>query len=212
MNNPAFSQNRNRSAMTLIELLVVIAIIGVLFACIYPALKAGMGSANRIKCLNNLKQLGMAAELYAQDNDNRFSDIDIWPPELSPYLLKTLVQDMPTHSKNTPFWCPSAIPAQVDPNLNGNVTYGINVVGYAGQGRLRLLSNNGQPVVLSKLIAFLDASGKNVWEGGPERVSLRHGAGYNVVFADGHVEALQTQQYAPGSKEWKNLLWGYTRY
>jgi prepilin-type N-terminal cleavage/methylation domain-containing protein/prepilin-type processing-associated H-X9-DG protein len=55
---------RSRTAFTLIELLVVIAIIAVLVALIMPAVQAARESANRAKCQNNLKQLGLAAQEY----------------------------------------------------------------------------------------------------------------------------------------------------
>jgi prepilin-type N-terminal cleavage/methylation domain-containing protein/prepilin-type processing-associated H-X9-DG protein len=68
---PALQPRRMRDAFTLIELLVVVAIIAVIAAMLLPALARSRQSARRVHCVGNLRQLGIAAQLYWDDNEGR---------------------------------------------------------------------------------------------------------------------------------------------
>jgi len=85
----------HKAAFTLIELLVVIAVIAVLAAILFPVFAQARATARKAACASNLKQIGLAFTLYAQDYDEilvphwqNASGIPDWKTLLDPYLKR----------------------------------------------------------------------------------------------------------------------------
>ena len=132
---------------TLIELLVVIAIIAILAAILFPVFAQARESARMSSCLSNMKQLGLALRMYAQDYDETYSNVRltdgpggrldtgiVWMNVVQPYIKNKGIfgcpanpyKDSPPGNKVTMVDNGNAEGWFVEPDGRMPVSYGMN--------------------------------------------------------------------------------------
>jgi prepilin-type N-terminal cleavage/methylation domain-containing protein/prepilin-type processing-associated H-X9-DG protein len=201
-----------RGAFTLIELLVVTAIIAILAALLLPALGRAKEKARATQCLSQMRQLGLAALLYVDDNGDEFPRSQHsafthgqqpWERVLAPYLgatdttwtsLLAGVYHCPTDKRTTPW------------------SYGFNVYFELGPdddytGRPQTWRRTTQVPRPSATILFAENTSAadhimpNFWVTTQDTADLaarRHSQKANYTFADGHSQILPLSKvYAP---------------
>jgi prepilin-type N-terminal cleavage/methylation domain-containing protein len=98
--HPLSSQSpASRRAFSLLELLITIAIIALLAALLLPAISRAKESGRRVACLNNVRQINLALQLYADENEGSFpaySTTQHWPAQLLTQYKNLAVLVCPT--------------------------------------------------------------------------------------------------------------------
>lgn len=194
-------------SFTLVELLVVIAIITVLAAMLLPALSQTREKARQINCSNNLKQLGMAFHMYANDWENYFptwSVDDTWTytwgraiwsyvKNKQTYLCPSWRPGLGGITTNNNHYVPEAAGEWVDHryampyNCNYNVYMNLNQIKWPS--KKALLGDKNAP---GNYIEEVMLDTPNVWDQYPPAL---HSNGYNCLLCDGHVEWMTREKY-----------------
>jgi prepilin-type N-terminal cleavage/methylation domain-containing protein/prepilin-type processing-associated H-X9-DG protein len=209
-------------AFTLIELLVVIAIMAILTSLLLPSLSRAKQSAHSASCLNNLKQWGLATQLFASDNNdflpkdgapNGISVDEGWYIDLPRVLRIPTYHELPwrTNQNIDPgrsLWICASNPRRS--NGNNLFHYCLNEhVNGTGSGNQVQLSSIRQPA----RVVWLFDNGKLAAVAQQNNVHTNlHSRGAQFAFLDGHSARFRQSEYWDSSKNVgrtnsANVLW-----
>lgn len=187
---------RFSKGFTLIELLVVIAIIGILAGILLPVLSRARESARKTQCTSNVKQIGMGLIMYANENNEQF------PSSTSASAMESLNLLYPDYTSDPRiFNCPSDtfVTTATNAGISKGNAFTKNQCSY-GYDYTHNQANDADVALLADRPANnasnLPTSANSPNHGGtvnPAGTADVAGRGQNVVYVDGHVEFVITQ-------------------
>lgn len=223
--------SQHHSAFSLVELLVTIAVLGVIMAILLPAVSRVRLSANTSKSVSNMREIGIATQIYIGEHDGRLPNrsnaewsAPFWPDALTPYLPEEETDII--SFRGTPMKINPVVtdPLIADGSHHPISDYGINSDVFlavptdeqraAGAREFGMITDVPDP---SRLVAFVTAestkydppigsfffdSSNYVFNPAREvRPSSRQIGAMLTLFFDGHLEKIPEQEFVDRRRE-----------
>ncbi len=197
-----------RRGFTLIELLVVIAIIAILAAILFPVFARAREKARQTSCNSNLKQIGTAVLMYAQDYDERLPDhcgqrtAACWAVSIYPYVANAQIFACPSsdaHGDEFGIWrdAPNGTQHEFQPRLPRSYGWNLQVdcdkladikepaaVIFVADSQ----GGSGWIAPMHSCIGFTDLGATAACASKYARMWPNHNEGINMAFGDGHAK------------------------
>lgn len=215
----------HRAGFTLVELLVVILIVGVIAAILIPVVGSVRETARKGTCMSNLRQLGVATQLYLADHANVMYPHNVnqgqyfWRDFLRPYIPKVSAMEGEGTRQRDALYCPDILKTRPNNDTQFRYTgYGKNANLGRTEGSPGMCKRITSVYSPSEVVLFWDDAQEtnsdggwpkslSYWQGAWYQLAFRHHGKCHILFLDAHVASVEKGAQGD-ARDFPKFLWG----